>query len=82
MLPREEDTGWGFVGHQAATAMQRLAGRLDGLSRKGRGYDACSFHNDMWKGGEALRASGRLQEVKLYWMRWWDEYKAANDPPR
>src|ERR1041385_2276194 len=69
-LPRDGDTGWGFVGHQAATAMERLAQMIDGVDLKQRGYRAYSFHDDSGDGGAALKASGRLAEVCRNWEQW------------
>lgn len=72
-LPRHGDTGWGFVGHQASTVLGLIAKAMDGIDVKsrGRGYDAYSFHNDEYKGGEKLRDLGRLSEVRKNWEQWW-----------
>ncbi len=67
-LPREGDTGWGFVGHQAATVMCELARVLDGTDRRGR--RDYTFHDDQYKGGEKLKELGRLEEVRKNWSRW------------
>ncbi|VTR96105.1 sigma-70 family rna polymerase sigma factor : RNA polymerase sigma factor, sigma-70 family OS=Singulisphaera acidiphila (strain ATCC BAA-1392 / DSM 18658 / VKM B-2454 / MOB10) GN=Sinac_6419 PE=4 SV=1: Sigma70_r2: Sigma70_r4_2 [Gemmata massiliana] len=67
-LPRESDTGWGFVGHQAATVMCELARVLDGTDRRGR--RDYTFHDDQYKGGEKLKELGRLEEVRKNWSRW------------
>ncbi|AMV25873.1 ECF RNA polymerase sigma factor SigE [Gemmata sp. SH-PL17] len=67
-LPREGDTGWGFVGHQAATVMCELARVLDGTDRHGR--RDYTFHDDQYKGGEKLKELGRLEEVRKNWSRW------------
>ncbi len=69
-LPRDGDTGWGFVGHEAATAMSRLAQMLDGVDLKQRGERAYSFSHDEGDGGEKLKASGRLAEVRRNWEQW------------
>src|ERR1043166_520306 len=69
-LPRDGDTGWGFVGHEAATAMGRLAQMIDGVDVKQRGYRAYSFHDDEGNGGAKLKASGRLAEVRRNWEQW------------
>src|ERR1051325_1760950 len=69
-LPRDGDTGWGFVGHEAATAMARFAEMIDGVDLKQRGYRAYSFHDDSGDGGAALKASGRLAEVRRNWEQW------------
>src|SRR4051794_22902274 len=69
-LPRDGDTGWGFVGHEAATAMWRLAQMIDGVDLKQRGERAYSFSHDEGDGGEKLKASGRLAEVRRNWEQW------------
>ena len=69
-LPRDGDTGWGFVGHEAATATCRLAQMIDGVELKQRGYSAYSFHDDSGDGGAALKASGRAPEVRRNWEQW------------
>lgn len=73
-LPREGDTGWGFVGHQAASAMGEIARAIDGVEveTRGQGYHAYSFHGDMYKGGQKLKELGRLSEVGSNWAKWWD----------
>lgn len=71
-LPRDGDTGWGFVGHQAASVLGRLAHCFDGITIEKRGLREFSFHNDMYKGGEKLKASGRLDDVRKNWRAWWD----------
>ena len=70
-LPRHGDTGWGFVGHQAATTMGELAFQLDRIPIERRGRRAYSFFDDMYKGGAALQKSGRLGEVHGNWTDWW-----------
>jgi hypothetical protein len=70
-LPQHEDTGWGFVGHEAATVMARIAQSMDGLDLKERGYRAYSFWDDSGDGGEKLKAAGRLAEVRRNWEKWW-----------
>ncbi len=67
-LPREGDTGWGFVGHQAATVMCELSRVLDGTDRRGR--RDYTFHDDQYQGGEKLKELGRLEEVRKNWSRW------------
>ncbi|MBP3956351.1 sigma-70 family RNA polymerase sigma factor [Gemmata sp. G18] len=67
-LPREGDTGWGFVGHQAATVMVELARAVDGTDRAGR--RDYTFHDDQYKGGEKLKELGRLEDVRKNWARW------------
>jgi hypothetical protein len=70
-LPRHGDTGWGFVGHEAATAMWKIAQILDGVDLKERGYRAYSFYDDSGDGGEKLKAAGWLAEVRCNWEKWW-----------
>jgi hypothetical protein len=70
-LPQHEDTGWGFVGHEAATAMWEIAQTLDGFDLKERGYRAYSFYDDSGDGGAKLKAAGRLAEVRRNWEKWW-----------
>ena len=36
-----------------------------------RGRGDYTFHDDMYKGGEALQASGRLKQVQGRWRAWW-----------
>ncbi len=76
-LPRHGDTGWGFVGHQAAAAMGRIAHAIDGIDVKtrGNGYDAYSFHKDQYKGGKKLKEMGRLSEVRVNWAEWWHSHR-------
>lgn len=70
-LPRDGDTGWGFVGHKAASAMWRIAQMIDGVDLKERGYRAYSFWYDSGDGGAKLKATGRLAEVRRNWEKWW-----------
>jgi hypothetical protein len=70
-LPRHGDTGWGFVGHEAATVMGKIAQTLDGVDLKQRGYRAYSFWDDSGDGGAKLKAAGRLAEVRRNWEQWW-----------
>jgi len=70
-LPRHGDTGWGFVGHEAATAMGKIAQMIDGQDLKDRGYRAYSFWDDSGDGGAKLKSSGRLAEVRRNWEKWW-----------
>lgn len=72
-LPRHGDTGWGFVGHQASSALARIAQSMDGVDLKDRGRRGFSFFDDMYLGGEELGKSGRLAEVRKNWLRWWDK---------
>jgi len=78
-LPRHGDTGWGFVAHQAASGLGWLAQSLDGVSLKNRGRDKYSFHDDMYKGGQTLKNSGRLSEVKANWRKWWQNYRLKSN---
>lgn len=80
-LPRQGDTGWGFVGHQAASVMGTLAVAIDRPEMTDRETPAFSFHDDQYKGGEALRAAGRLKEVRLNWDRWWGDQLNPNRAP-
>lgn len=68
---RRGDTGWGFVGHQGAWMLADVAHKLDGVRIEDRGRGDYTFHDDMYKGGEALRASGRLKQVQERWRAWW-----------
>jgi RNA polymerase sigma factor (sigma-70 family) len=72
-LPREGDTGWGFVGHQAATVLCELAQALDGVDRKTR--QQYTFHTDQSEGGEKLKELGRLEEVRKNWAQWWRDQR-------
>lgn len=76
-LPRHEDTGWGFVGHQAATVMGEIARAVDNVDVKIRGNDsnAYSFFNDQSEGGQKLKELGRLSEVRSNWAKWWDSHR-------
>ncbi|MGD8454467.1 MAG: hypothetical protein PVJ57_21850 [Phycisphaerae bacterium] len=69
--PHHGDTGWGFVGHQAAWMLAHVAYKLDGVRIEDRGRSDYTFFDDMYKGGEALRASGRLKQVQDRWRAWW-----------
>ena len=69
-LPQDDDTGWVFVGHKAATVMWKIAQTLDGVDLKARGYHAYSFWDDLEDGGK-LKAAGRLAEVRRNWEEWW-----------
>lgn len=75
-LPRDGDTGWGFVGHQAASLMSELATAIDRVGSDARATPAYYLHDDQHKGGEALRDSGRLKEVRLNWENWWKERRS------
>lgn len=70
-LPREGDTGWGFVGHQAAAVVAGIAATVDPDRRSSRETRAYSFHEDQYRGGAALYADGRLDEVRANWAAWW-----------
>ena len=74
-LPREGDTGWGFVGHQAASLLSELAVAMRRMSREEMGTNAYSFHGDQWRGGDALKRAGRLAEVRTNWQRWLDDLR-------
>ena len=52
-----------------------MAQSLDGLSPKVRGRDKYSFHSGMYKGGQALKNSGRMLMVRANWEKWWQEYR-------
>jgi hypothetical protein len=79
-LPRHGDTGWGFVGHQAATVTWKIAQTLDGIDLDERGYRAYSFHYDSTEGGEKLKATGRLAEVRRNWEKWWRNRSKSKVP--
>ena len=79
-LPRHGDTGWGFVGHEAATVMWKIAQALDGIELNERGYRAYSFWGDSGEGGEKLTAAGRLAEVRRNWEKWWRD-RSKNKVP-
>lgn len=72
-LPRHGDTGWGFVGHQAASTLERLAHCHDGILIDERGRSSFSFSDDMYRGGTVLQQAGRLEEVRRNWRGWWEE---------
>ncbi len=76
-LPRRGDTGWGFIGHQAASIMREVAIATDRAGMDKRENSSYSFHDDHYKGGEALKASGRLAEVQQNWKRWWELIRSA-----
>ena len=69
-LPRDGDTGWGYVYHQAATALCNFAYKIDGITQKQRGYKQFSFFND---GG--IASEQRRQEVYGNWLKWWKQNK-------
>jgi len=71
-LPRHDDTGWGTVHHQAATAMCNFARLIDGKTQRERGVDEYSFFND---GGRANLE--RRKEVYGNWKQWWKKYKKS-----
>lgn len=73
-LPREGDTGWGFLGHQAATVAGELAFAVDRVRVEDRGTSAYSFHDDMYLGSEKLGEAGRLIEVRDTWRTWWQNH--------
>ncbi|MFC1594128.1 hypothetical protein ACFL38_02250 [Candidatus Omnitrophota bacterium] len=64
--PRHDDTGWGNVYHQAATAMCKFAYKIDGISQKERGYEKFSFSSDVGTATEQRR-----KEVYNNWLKWW-----------
>lgn len=68
-------TGWGFVGHQAASVLAELARAIDGIEvgmKPGqRPYYLYSFHDDL-EAGVKMQKAGRLAEVRKNWARWWD----------
>lgn len=68
LLPRHEDTGWGSVYHQAASAMNMFAYRVDGIQR---GKDPKFSFSDT--GGIANEAERK--EVHDNWLIWWNENK-------
>jgi hypothetical protein len=71
-------TGWGFVGHQAATVLGEIARGIDGVEvgmKPGqRAYQSYSFHNDLEQGAK-MKKSGRLSEVRKNWSKWWDAHQ-------
>lgn len=66
VLPRHDDTGWGRVYHQAASAMCRFARTIDGKTPEQRGRTQYSFHDDAGVAGPQ-----RLREVHRNWLEWW-----------
>ena len=74
--PRHDDTGWGRIYHQAATALAGFAEDVDGLSLEQRGRQEYSFYDDVGTASEARR-----QEVHDRWLRWWREASAGTDRP-
>ena len=70
VLPRQDDTGWGRVHHQAAMAMCRFAQTIDGKTLDERGRTRYSFHDD---GGAATPERRRV--VHRNWSEWWDQSK-------
>lgn len=78
-LEREGDTGWGFVGHQAASTLGEIARILDGVAPEKRGGKHgrvnYSFFDDMHEGGAKLKASGRLDRVSKNWDDWWQKFR-------
>lgn len=75
LAPRDDDTGWEFTGHHAATVLAEMAYILDGITIEKRGRARHSFHDDAYKGGERLRELGRLQEVRANWETWWQAFR-------
>ena len=72
ILPRHDDTGWGNVYHQAATALCQFAYKIDGITQKDRGYKEFSFYNDAGTASEERR-----REVYKNWSQWWEENKKS-----
>jgi hypothetical protein len=67
-LPRQDDTGWGYVYHEAATAMSVFAYKVDGIQR---GKDPkYSFYDAVGSADEPTR-----KQVHDNWLQWWNENK-------
>ena len=68
-------SGYGFVGHQAASVMGEMARDIDGvvigMKPGDRAYRSYSFHDDLEQGAK-MKESGRLSEVRKNWAKWWD----------
>ncbi len=72
--PRYDDTGWGRIYHQAATALAGYAEQIDGLSLEQRGRQEYSFYDDVGTASPARR-----REVHDNWLDWQQQ---AADPIR
>lgn len=71
VAPRHEDTGWGRICHQAASAMAQFAHTIDGLSLDEKGKNQFSFYSDVGTATEQRR-----KEVHDHWLKWWEDHKA------
>jgi hypothetical protein len=67
-LPRHEDTGWGYVYHQAASAMNMFAYRVDRVQRNQD--PEFSFFSI---GGIANEVERKVAHDN--WLNWWNENK-------
>lgn len=73
-LPRENDTGWMFLGHRAASALNMVARHLPDINGPGPAdleRDKFSFHSGLGK--TETEQKKRLQEVQKNWELWWSE---------
>lgn len=75
-LPRHGDTGWGTVYHQAASAMDGFASRIESPSPWQPGREEYTFGRDI--GRASLE---RRKEVQRNWRRWYAENRNARMRP-
>ncbi len=68
-LPGHEDTGWGYVYHQAASAMNTFAYKVDRIQR-----DRDSKFSFYYLGGIA-KDKAQIKEVHDNWLKWWNANK-------
>jgi len=66
-LPKNVDTGWGNIYHQAATAMSQYAYKTDGVTLEKRGEKDYSFASDSGTANQV-----RLKEVHDNWLKWYE----------
>jgi len=69
-LPKEGDSGWGNIYHQAAMALCDFARIYDGLDQKARGYQKFSFYDD-----SGTATVWRRREVYSNWSHWWRNHE-------
>jgi enterochelin esterase family protein len=72
--PRHDDTGWGRIYHQAATALAGFAETVDGRTLKERGRRAYSFYDCVGTGPAKKRRA-----VHDRWLSWWRQAAAGMD---
>jgi len=67
-LPWQEDTGWGHVYHQAASAMRIFAYKTDGIDR-----NQDTAYSFFASGG--IADENTRKQVHDNWLQWWNENK-------